>query len=151
MLLYLDICCFNRPFDDQSQLLTHLQTEAKLFVQQGIRDGIFNLAWSAILDLENEANPDREKYTIISEWRQFASCDIPATAKVEALAMSLEAIGVKAMDALHVASAVEAGAEYFLTTDKFLLRKLRDEPHINVLDPVDFLRHLGDMNDENGQ
>ncbi|MEY6432363.1 hypothetical protein ABC977_08085 [Thioalkalicoccus limnaeus] len=38
-LIYLDICCFNRPFDDQGQLLIRLQTEAKLFVQEGIRAG----------------------------------------------------------------------------------------------------------------
>ena len=38
-LIYLDICCFNRPFDDQSQLLIRLQTEAKLFVQDSIRKG----------------------------------------------------------------------------------------------------------------
>ena len=30
--LYLDNCCFNRPFDDQSQLLVRLETEAKLFI-----------------------------------------------------------------------------------------------------------------------
>ncbi len=27
--LYLDNCCFNRPFDDPSQLLVRLETEAK--------------------------------------------------------------------------------------------------------------------------
>lgn len=149
MLIYLDICCFNRPFDDQSQLLIHLQTEAKLFVQQGIRDGVFELVWSAILDLENDANPDRERCNIINDWRQFAKYDVPVTAEVEVLAENLQAIGVKAMDALHVASALHVGADYFLTTDKFVLRKLRDDSRIKVLDPVDFLRCLGEVDDEN--
>lgn len=149
MIIYLDICCFNRPFDDQSQLLIHLQTEAKLFVQQGIRDGAFALVWSAILDLENDANPDRERCNIIRDWRQFAKHDIPTTVEVEALAETLQIIGIKAMDALHVASAIHAGAAYFLTTDKFVLRKLRDEQRLKVLDPVEFLRHLGELDDEN--
>jgi len=35
--LYLDNCCFNRPFDDQSQMLVRLETEAKLFIQEGIK------------------------------------------------------------------------------------------------------------------
>ncbi|WP_266097363.1 hypothetical protein [Thiothrix litoralis] len=39
MLIYLDMCCFNRPFDDQTQLLVHLQTQAKLFVQENIKTG----------------------------------------------------------------------------------------------------------------
>jgi hypothetical protein len=35
LLVYLDICCFNRPFNQQSQTLVRLQTEAKLAVQHG--------------------------------------------------------------------------------------------------------------------
>ncbi len=30
MKIYLDNCCFNRPFDDQSQLRILLESEAKL-------------------------------------------------------------------------------------------------------------------------
>lgn len=30
--LYLDNCCFNRPYDDQNQLIIELETKAKLFV-----------------------------------------------------------------------------------------------------------------------
>jgi hypothetical protein len=56
LLIYLDICCFNRPFDQQSQTLVRLQTEAKLAVQRGMRDGQPRLAWSAVLDLENAGN-----------------------------------------------------------------------------------------------
>lgn len=40
------------------------------------------------------------------------------------------------MDALHVASAIVAGADYFLTTDKALLRELADDRRIRVVDPV---------------
>ena len=41
--LYLDNCCFNRPFDDQSQLTVRLETEAKLFIQEEIKKGTFEL------------------------------------------------------------------------------------------------------------
>jgi hypothetical protein len=39
MRIYLDNCCFNRPFDNQTQLKIHLETEAKLFIQQEIING----------------------------------------------------------------------------------------------------------------
>ena len=39
MRVYLDNCCYNRPFDDQTQLKVRLETEAKLFVQQLMRTG----------------------------------------------------------------------------------------------------------------
>ncbi len=39
--LYLDNCCFNRPYDDQTHLLVQLETEAKLFVQHAILEKSF--------------------------------------------------------------------------------------------------------------
>jgi hypothetical protein len=32
--LYLDNCCFNRPFDNQSQLKIYLETQAKLAISR---------------------------------------------------------------------------------------------------------------------
>ena len=58
MLLYLDICCFNRPFDDQAQLKIRLESQAKLYIQSEILDGRFKLLWSYILEHENNKNPD---------------------------------------------------------------------------------------------
>jgi hypothetical protein len=31
--IYMDNCCFNRPYDDQRNLINRMETEAKLFVQ----------------------------------------------------------------------------------------------------------------------
>ena len=53
------------------------------------------------------------------------------------------------MDALHVASAIEAGATWFLTTDRALMRKMKRESRVIVADPVDFIRTLQEANDEN--
>jgi hypothetical protein len=37
MRVYLDNCCYNRPYDNQSQLRISLETQAKLYIQQLIR------------------------------------------------------------------------------------------------------------------
>jgi predicted nucleic acid-binding protein len=140
MRLYLDLCCFNRPFDDQGQLLVRLQTEAKLAVQESIRNGTHALIWSAILDLENADNPDSERKTAIGEWKRLAEADVATTSAVEQLACALAGNGLKPMDALHIASAIEAGAGCFLTTDKQILRKMKNNTQIQILDPVDFIR-----------
>ncbi len=149
MRIYLDICCFNRPFDSQSELLVRLQTEAKLHVQEMIRAGSLALVWSAMMDIENIANPDLNRKLAIADWQQIAVADVGINSQVEALAESLGQLGVKPMDALHVACAIEARAEYFLTTDKALLRKMSKRDDIKVVDPVDFIRALKDGNDEN--
>jgi len=41
MKVYLDNCCFNRPYDDQSHLRIRLEAEAKLKIQEEIRNGSF--------------------------------------------------------------------------------------------------------------
>ena len=33
MRVYLDNCSYNRPYDDQSQMRIHLETQAKLYIQ----------------------------------------------------------------------------------------------------------------------
>lgn len=37
--IYLDLCCFNRPYDDQSQVRIHLETEAIILLQERIKLG----------------------------------------------------------------------------------------------------------------
>jgi len=61
MKIYLDNCCFNRPYDDQGQLVVRLEAEAKLFVQDQVRLGAVNLVWSYVLDFENGRNPHPER------------------------------------------------------------------------------------------
>ena len=148
MLIYLDICCFNRPFDNQSDLIVRLLTEAKLHVQEMIREGTHSLIWSAIMDVENSANPDLNRKVAIADWQKLGVEDVSVNERVEAAAETLSRIGVKPMDALHVASAIEAHAEYFLTTDKALIRKMAKHDSIRVVDPVDFVRELKDTNNE---
>lgn len=41
--IYLDLCCFNRPYDDQTFQRIYLETEAKLFVQEQIKEGTHTL------------------------------------------------------------------------------------------------------------
>ena len=52
MLIYLDNCCFNRPYDDQSHSTIFLETQAKLGIQENILSGKYQLVWSYILQYE---------------------------------------------------------------------------------------------------
>ncbi len=149
MLIYLDTCCLNRPFDDQNQLVIRLQTEAKLHIQHAIRQGELSLVWSAAMDLENEANPDVDRRDAIAGWKPVASMDVDLLPEVESTAEELARNGMKPMDALHVASALSAKAAWLLTTDRGLLGKMKGDPRIQVADPVDFVRATHEGGHEN--
>lgn len=49
MKIYLDMCCYNRPYDDQSQLKIFLETQSKLHIQALIRDKKLKLITSYML------------------------------------------------------------------------------------------------------
>ena len=149
MLIYMNICCFNRPFDNQSDLIVRLQTEAKLHVQDMIRVGALSLIWSAIIDVENTAKPDVNRKVAIADWQQLGVVYVAVNERVEEAAATLAKICVKPMDALHVACAIETHAVYFWTTDNAPLGKMAKHDRIRVVDPVHFVRGLKDKNDEN--
>jgi hypothetical protein len=46
--------------------------------------------------------------------------------------------------------AITIGADYFLTTDKAILRKMVKDERIQVRDPVEFLGEYTGADDENG-
>jgi len=143
MLIYLDICCFNRPFDDQSQTRIRFETEAKLELQEQIRQQKVKLVWSYVLDFENKQNPFAERAASILTWRHLAEVRVGETEPVLNRGRSLRLLGLRPFDALHVACAMIAGADLFVTTDAILLRKLRDYPDFTALPPGDALAYVG--------
>ena len=143
MRLYLDNCCFNRPYDEQNMLTVRLETEAKLHIQSAIRDKQYALAWSYILDYENAANPLEERRTEIQKWEALADIYAVATPAILAMMEKLVAIGIKPKDALHIACAKELDCQYFLTVDKGILRKAQRIAQIQILNPIDFVVEQG--------
>ena len=136
----MDNCCFNRPFDSQTQVRIRLETEAKLRIQERIVIGEIELAWSYILDYENAANPFEERRAAVSSWRSRAVVDVAETPVLLEYAKSLVILGLRSKDALHVACAVEASCDYFVTTDDGILKKLAEHSRIIVVDPTTFVR-----------
>ncbi len=140
MRVYLDICAFNRPFDDQNQLKIKLETEAKLFIQQGIVTGIYELVWSYILEYENNQNRFDDRRNSIIEWKTIARIHCGETDEIIKYAESLRAKNIRTKDALHIACSVCAKSDYLITTDKQLYNlKLND---IKIINPLIFLNEM---------
>lgn len=65
MKIYLDNCSYNRPYDDQSQIRIYLETQAKLHIQDLIRENRLELVTSYVLDYENSNNRSLQKKATI--------------------------------------------------------------------------------------
>ena len=146
LLIYLDNCCFNRPYDDQTHLSIYLETQAKLAIQELVKDKKISLIWSFILDYENLANPDEVIKNEIFLWRTIAT-DI-VSSNIQLLDNSKTHIqsGLGKKDALHLASAIDAKCNYFITVDKGILRKAKQLKNIVVCNPIEFINFWEDKN-----
>ena len=144
MRVYLDNCCFNRPYDDQSYINISLETQAKLYIQELIRQGQIEMAASYMLIYENSQNPYEIRKKAITEFIENNTTVYVSDTKFSEVIQKAEEIiktGVKYKDACHVACALLAKCEYFLTTDHRLLKYKTNE--LNIINPLDFIKVLG--------
>ena len=141
--VYLDNCSYNRPFDNQSLIKVRLETEAKLYIQSGIRKKMYSLVWSYMLDYENNINPYEEKRNAIAPWKEIANAYCPSSNEILSVGREIMKYGISAKDALHIACAIKCECEYFITTDKRLTNKAL--ANIKIMNPVDFVREMEEL------
>lgn len=138
--VYLDMCCYNRPYDDQSQIKIALEAQAKLHIQDLIRNGKADLVGSYTLDYEVSRNPfEMRKRAIIRfiENNMKAYVGVERDDVIAPMAKEIMKTGVKEKDAFHVASAIYAGCDYFISTDIRLLKYKSDR--IKLVTPLEFI------------
>lgn len=141
--IYLDNCCFQRPYDDQSWLRIKLETLAKLRVQDLIVDKKFSLVTSFILLFEVNNGPHAESYSNVMRYIQ-ANKEIHVSEANENIvnekAREFMHKGLKNGDAQHLACALIAGCDYLLTTDDRFLKFNAKIDGITIINPMEFIR-----------
>ena len=151
MKVYLDNCCYNRPYDDQNNLSISLETQAKLLIQSLIKNKSLELASSFILDYENSCNPYIDRKNTISRFLNDNTTDYIGSDKSEEVinkAETVMATGVKMKDSCHIVCAEMMNCDYLLTTDKRMLKYKGSI--VKLLNPIEFLDlfYGGTENDE---
>ena len=138
MRLYLDNCCFNRPFDDQTQIKISIETQAKLAIQSMLLNKKHTLVWSYMLEYENMQNPFDIRRESIIKWKDLAVINVTANDDIIAVGERLAKLGLKPKDAIHIACAAYSDCDYFITTDMGIISKKLDL--IKTVNPIDFIR-----------
>jgi len=131
MLIYIDNCLLNRPFDDQSQERIYFETQAFLILLKQIDTGKINFLNSFAIEYEISAISDNERETKIREYLRAASNYVNYNKKIENRAIALESFGFSAMDSIHIAVAEFAKVDYFVTCDDNIL-KISEEYRKNL-------------------
>lgn len=143
MRVYLDNCSYNRPYDNQNQMRIHLETQAKLHIQDMIRQKKIELVTSYILDFENSNNRSIQKKMAIEKFmKEYAKLYVSNKNEgdIAKIADQVMRTGIKEKDAYHVACAVTAECDYLITTDDRLLKYQSER--IKVVTPGEFIRRM---------
>ncbi len=144
MKIYLDSCCYNRPFDDQSQDIVALESSAILSVinkcYSAEEDVILG---STILDEEFGYMVDIIKKQKVLNLYKIIVSKIELNDYIKTRANEFFNFGISGFDALHLASAEYAKIDIFLTTDKKLISRSRQlNLNFKVMNPLTYIAEV---------
>lgn len=142
--LYLDNCCYNRPFDDLRQEKNNLEAQAiKLIIDKYWKDE-FEIYTSDALVIEMNSIKDQiKKAKVLEVYNKLNLINIPFSNNIIKRASELRKYNIKNMDSLHIAYAESSNIDYFITTDKLLINaSSRANLNVKVINPISFIMEV---------
>ena len=125
MKIYFDVCCLNRPYDDQNQDRIHMESEAIITIFKHIEYLDWWLINSGIVNYEINQTSDDERrerlLSLVNSATDFVSVD----QIIYTRAKKIQELGIKTYDSLHIACAEQGDADVFLTTDDKLIKAVK--------------------------
>lgn len=143
--LYLDACCFNRPFDDQTQDRIRIEAEAIMILLNQVSNGYIKLIGSDVLKLEIEKTPDPVRKSQVKTLTKYISKFVCNDESVTYRAKEIQEEGFKGFDAFHIASAEKGKVDFLLTTDDKMLKlyiRKKNIIKIKLQNPLVYLQEL---------
>lgn len=145
MKIYLDVCCLNRPFDDQTQDRIHLESEAIITILKNIQEN--NWVWfgSSVVLFEINQTPNLDRKNRLLKLCDQFSDFIKLDEEIYTISEKLKKSGFKSYDSLHLACAKKANIDAFLSTDDKLVKKAIQKTSIitfRVSNPLIWLQEI---------
>jgi predicted nucleic acid-binding protein len=138
--IYLDNCCYNRPFDNSLQEKIIQEAEAVLCIVNLSKSGEVIIASSQFVKYEIDCIRVTEKRDKVLG---FYHCDEyhVLNDRICKLAKYYQTFNLKTFDSLHLATAETVNVDYLLTTDiDFIQYSKRFTHNVKVINPCDFLK-----------
>ena len=142
--LYLDNCCYSRPFDDLRQEKINLEAQAiKVIIDKYCKDE-FEIYTSDALILEmNNIKDQIKRAKVLEVYNKLNLTNIKFSEKIKQRAIELRQYNIKDMDSLHLAFAESKDVDYFITTDRLLINaSKRENLKIKVINPINFIMEV---------
>ena len=142
--LYLDNCCYNRPFDDLTQEKINLEANAIETIFRKHINKELEIYKSMAIDFEiSKINYENKRRQVEDLYDAMELTEIIYSQEIKQRAVDLKQYNIKDMDALHLAFAESKLIDYFITTDRLLINaSKRANLKIKVINPVEFVMEV---------
>ena len=142
--LYLDTCCYNRPFDDLEQEKINLEANAIENIFRKHINKEVEIYKSMVIDFEiSKIKLDNKRRQVEDLYDAMELSQITYTPEIKQRALELKQFNIKDMDALNLSFAESADIDYFITTDRLLINaSKRANLRIKVINPIEFIMEV---------
>jgi predicted nucleic acid-binding protein len=143
VLIYLDFNCFQRGFDDPSQFRIEMEALACQEIFARAEMGKVRLVWSFMHLDEVTLCPFPERRHAVVRLADLCPARVGPHNEIYELAKSLqERAGFSSKDSIHLACAIDAKADAFITCDDRLIKRAKRNAidEIVIMNPVDYIR-----------
>ena len=142
--LYLDNCCYNRPFDDLEQEKINLEANAIENIFRKHINKEVEIYKSMAIDFEiSKIKPDNKRRQVEDLYDAVELIEIDYSEEIKQIAIELRQYNIKDMDSLHLAFATSNDIDYFITTDRLLINaSKRSNLKIKVINPIEFIMEV---------
>ncbi len=143
MKIYMDNCCLNRPFDSQSNIRVHLESEAIKLILEECEQKEWSLVSSQVLEFEISNTTDITRKNNLNSMINLATTFVILSNEIKYRAKKFEVTGIQSFDALHLASA-ENNADVLLSVDNKFIKKSQEIKSLNikVQNPLQWLEEI---------
>ncbi len=142
--LYLDNCCYNRPFDDLRQEKNNLEAQAIKFIIDRCCKDEFKIYTSEALVFEMINIKDQiKKAKVMEVYNKLDLINIPFSKNIIERAIEIRKYNIKDMDSLHIAYAESSKVDYLITTDRLLVNvSSRVNLKVKIINPINFVMEV---------
>jgi len=142
--LYLDNCCYSRPFDDLKQEKNNLEAQAIKVIIDKYCNKQFRIYTSDALVFEmNKIKDQIKRAKVLEVYNKLNLTNIQYSDDILKRAYEIRNHNIKNMDSLHIAYAESLNIDYLITTDRLLINaSSRANLKIKVINPINFVMEV---------
>jgi predicted nucleic acid-binding protein len=139
--IYLDNCCYNRPFDDLTNEKNALEAKAIEDIISKTVDKKVKIYNSAAIEYELSGISEGNKKNQVEDLYDLLDLEyVEHSQEIENRVDELEKQNVRHMDAYHIAYSEKANVDYLITTDKQMLNAgKKSDAKIKIINPVELI------------